>query len=309
MTIAKIKTFPFEITEVDFKDKSTAISNYVKYMFARTQAMFEYSGLPETIPQRMLELYLQSNGNTCIAQHNGELYAFTGGMGGEPDPYYMPTIYTVSNPALNFSKMFKIGVDCVVIPSDSLYMGLFPMFKRYASLMVENDITMRIADINMRITSIISSEDARTAQAAQKYIEDIEKGEMGVVAESALVGAIKTNPYSSSGSSSSLTQLVEYQQYLKAGWFNDIGLQSNYNMKRERINSVEAQLDTDALLPFVQDMLTCRKKGVEQVNKMFGTSISVELGSSWADRHDSGQPENDPVIDDETTEVVENEDA
>ena len=30
-------------------------------------------------------------------------------------------------------------------------------------------------------------------------------------------------------------------------------------------------------------MLTCRKNGIEQVNKVFGTNISVELNSVWED--------------------------
>lgn len=270
----------------NFEDKLTLIREYVGYMLARTQSMFEYSGLPETMPQRALELLLQTNGNVCIAKHNGNVYAFTGGLGGEPDAYYMPTEYVVSNPGLRFSANLKIGKDCVVIPSDSVYMGLLPMFTRYATQMCENDISMRVVDINSRIFSLLSAPDDRTKSAAETYLKNVEAGKLGVIAETAFLDGIKAQPYSSPGQSGQLTDLIEYQQYLKAGWFNDLGLQANYNMKREAINSNEAQLNEDSLLPLVDDMLKRRKEGIEAVNKMFGTNITVDLASSWKDRQE-----------------------
>ena len=290
----------------DFKNKDKSVSAYVGYMLSRTQSMFKYSGLPESIPQRIVELYMQTNGNVCFTKHNEQLYVFTGGLGGEPDEYYMPTIYTVSNPYLKFNKNLKIGVDCVVIPSDSLYIGLLPMYSRYASLMVENDISMRLVDINARIISLISAPDDRTEQAAKSYLKDIEDGKLGVIAETAFLDGVKTQPYASTGSSGRITDLIEYQQYLKAGWFNDLGLQSNYNMKRESINSNEAQLNEDALLPLIDDMLNCRKIGLEKVNAMFGTNITVELASSWSERQEDINPETE---DEENSGQPEKEDS
>ena len=283
----------------DFKNKDKSVGAYVGYMLSRTQSMFKYSGLPESIPQRIVELYMQTNGNACFAKHNEQLYVFTGGLGGEPDEYYMPTIYTVANPYLKFSKNLKIGVDCVVIPSDSLYIGLLPMCSRYASLMVENDISMRLVDINARIISLISAQDDRTEQAAKSYLKDIEDGKLGVIAETAFLDGVKAQPYTTSGAGGRMTDLIEYQQYLKAGWFNDLGLQSNYNMKRESINSNEAQLNEDALLPLIDDMLNCRKIGLEKVNAMFGTNITVELASSWAERQDPEKEDTNPEMEDE----------
>ena len=90
----------------------------------------------------MLELYLQCNGACAIASVNSNLYAFVGGFGGEPDEYYRPTIYTVANPYLKFNKNLKIDDDCVIIPNDSLFIGLLPMFNKYASQLVENDLSM-----------------------------------------------------------------------------------------------------------------------------------------------------------------------
>lgn len=270
-------------TLYDFTDKGRNVDNIISYMLNRTQSMFRYDGLPDTIPERMLELYLQVNGNVCIYKHNNDLYAFTGGLGGEPDPYYMPTIYTIANPALNLSKNLKIDIECVVIPNDSLYVGLLPLFERYASAMTENELSMNIASINSRIISLISADDERTIKSAQKFLDDVITGKYGIIAENAFLDGVKSQPYGSTANSNTLTNLIEYEQYLKASMFNELGLNANYNMKRESINSGESQLNNDMLLPLVDNMLKCREIGVGKINDMYGTEITVSLASSWED--------------------------
>lgn len=288
-------------SEYDFSDKSRCINQHISYMLNRTNSMFKYDGLPDTIPERSLELYLQTNGNVCFYKYNDNLYVFTGGLGGEPDPYYMPTIYTIANPALKLSVNAKIGVDCVVVPNDSLYVGLLPLFSRYASGMTETELSIRLATINSRIIDIISAPDDRTRTSAEKYLEDVVSGKLGVIAENAFLDGIKAQPYGTTGNSNILTNLIELEQYFKASWFNELGLNANYNMKRESINSAESQLNNDALLPLVDDMLSCRERGIKQVNEMFGTEISVSLSSAWEMKeqeleqeleNNSGQPEN-----------------
>ena len=77
---------------------------------------------------------------------------------------------------------------------------------------------------------------------------------------------------------------VSYLQsvkYLKAGKYNEIGLNANYNMKRESINSNESQLNDDMLHPLIDDMLARRREALEEVNAMFGTNITVEFNSAW----------------------------
>ena len=54
-------------------------------------------------------------------------------------------------------------------------------------------------------------------------------------------------------------------------------------MKRESINSNEAQLNDDMLLPLIDDMLKNRQDALDKVNNMFGTDISVEFNSAWED--------------------------
>ena len=269
----------FGCGKYEFQEKEQCIRNYVIYMLDRTQRMFEYTGLPDTIPKRMLELQLQVNGFSCIAEHNGELYAYWGGLGGEPDVYYRPTICVVANPAQRFSKQFTIDEDCVIIRNDAFLYGMMPLFRRYASAMVENDLSFMMASINSRIQALITAPDDATRAAGEKFLEDIVDGKLGVIASNEFLDGLKAQPVQ--GSMRTFTDLIEYQQYLKASWYNEIGLNANYNMKREKLSTTESQMNNDALLPLVDDMLEQRRLGVERINEMFGTNISVDFASSW----------------------------
>lgn len=273
-----------QLGATDFGDKTSAIKYYVRYMLNRSQSMFEYTGLPDTIPQREIELMLQVNGHAAIVPVDGKFYALWGSEGGEVDAYYRPTRYVVANPALNLSASYKIGEECAVIYGDSMHLGLLPMYKRYATLLAENDISIRLSTINTRPIAMISAPDDRTKAAGDKYLADLEAGTPGVLAETGFLDGIRVQPYGTASGKATITQLIELQQYLKAGWYNDIGLQANYNMKRESINSNEAQLNDEALLPLVDDMLTNRQRGLDLANEMYGLNMSVRLKSSWTNR-------------------------
>lgn len=268
----------------DFADKSKNLSTIVAYMLDRTQSMFRWSGLPDTIPQRNLEIILQMNGNACFAEADGKLWAFVGGLGGEPDPYYMPTVCVVANPALKLSRDFKINEDCVIVPNDSLYMGLLPLMNRYGTALVESELSLNVALINSRLVSLIEAMDDRSRDAAQKMLDDIRDGKLGVIGSKTAWedGNIAATPYGQTGNRT-LTDLIETIQYLRASFFNEIGLDANFNMKRESINAGESQLNRDALLPLVDDMLRMRQEGAKKVNAMFGTNITVDYASAWED--------------------------
>lgn len=269
----------------DFKDKEVNVSNNIRYMLARTVRMFRWDGLPESIPARALETYLQTNGNACFAKVNDDVYVFIGGLGGEPNAYYMPTIYTVANPYLRYSANLEIGKNCVVMPNDSSYIGLLPLMSYYCTAMVENRITMNLFDIFSRVMALITTPDDRTYDSAKAFIDDIVRGEYSAMSENQFLDGIKSLPFGQRDGGR-LTDLIEYEQYLKAGMYNELGLNANYNMKRESLTSSETEMDNTSMLPLIDDMLMCRKEFAEKVNEMFELSISVELDSSWKLFHD-----------------------
>lgn len=275
------------LTKYDFKDKSKNLNDYITYMLNRSIVMFKYHNLPDTMPQREIELLLQTNGWGCVCEIDGNLYALNGGLGGVPNAYNMPTEIVISNPYLKFNKTLKVDTDCVIIPNDSMYVGLLPLYNRYCTMLVENDITMVLATVNKRIQNLLSANDDNTVESAKEFLKKVFNGEIGVIAESKLFDSLKVNA-SSVNSTVSMVELFEFEQYVKASLYNEIGLSANYNMKRERLTSAEVETNTDNLYPLVDDMLNQRRKALEKINEMFGTNIEVEFNSSWDNRPFNG---------------------
>lgn len=285
----------------DRKEKDRNTRNQVMYMLDRSLLMFEYHGLPDSIPAIELERLLQSNGFAGITEVQGELYAFYGGLGGEQDVYGRPTTMVISNPALDYNATLTIDEDVILMRNDSMMLGLIPTFAKYCSLLNENEITMALASISQRVNNLISVADDNTASSADKYLKQLEDGKLGYIFESKLFDSLQTNPMNSAGGGS-ISDLIELQQYLKASMYNEIGLNANYNMKRERLNSAEVEMNSDNLYPLVDNMLEHRRIALEQINEKYGTEISVEFNSSWDYRINQGEDIDDEYLEQADTE-------
>lgn len=261
-------------------DKKRSAKAYIKYMLIRLQKMFAYKNLPDTIPREMLELYLMQGGKCFVTEVNSKLYAFQGTIGGEPDPYYRPTLFIVANPALKFNKSLDLWNDGVLMRNDSMWYGLMPLLCRYATMMAENLVTLRSADVMLRVVALLTAPNDATKVAAEEYLRKLEKGQFGVIGENRFMDGIKMqSPPSNNGSY--LTQFIELHQYLKASFYNELGLESNYNMKREAIGRNESAMDRDTLVPLCEEMLRCRQEDISRLNEMYGTDISVDFDSAW----------------------------
>lgn len=292
--------YPDRHAKFDFDtpfDKNELMQSYITYYLDRLQSMFKWSGLPDSIPQKWLEHYLLVNGSCVFIMDGDDLIVTTGQWGGLPDRYYIPTEYIVSNPYVKEAtrKTYTIGEDCVLARNDVYARGLMPMLSKYCSMLVENDISLNLADILSRAMLTISAVDQQQKESVEQWLKKLRKGELSAIGElPQMIGnqdrGINITPFQSVAGT--LTDLIEYHQYLKAGLFNELGLNSNYNMKREAINSNESQLNDDMLHPFIDDMLAMRKEACEAVNEMFGTSISVDFDSAWKDN----ETENEAII-------------
>lgn len=246
--------------------------------------MFEWKNLPKTIPKRDLEFILQSQGYAIIAKDDkGDLYALQGELGGEPNAYYLPTIATIANPAIPYFKTLKIGQDCIILKNDDLYRGLSIYIAKYAALLTSIDISFYWNIINCRTQKLFEADDDNVKDSVKKVLESIELGDkLETVAGKQLFDMLKTHDYTDGATTSTaLKELIEAKQYMIASFYIGVGLNANYNMKRESLNENEINADTDVLVPNVDNMFDCRKDDINDVNEKYGQNISVEISSQW----------------------------
>ena len=270
----------YETAKSYLKDKDQNVNNFIDTMFCKTNEMFTWKNLPETVPQAELEYLLQSNGTMFFTKVGKDFYALLGTLGGQINAYYEPTKYTVANVALNLSKMYDIEKDGVLIRNDLRCNGLIPILSKYASMLTDCEISLNTMSILMRVMFLISASDDKTKKSAEEFMGKILNGNYSIIADSQFFDGIKAQGMTQSFSQL-IPQMIELTQYIKASALNEIGLNANYNMKKERITEQEYTLNIDALMPFAENMLNCRKKAVEKINKMYGLNIEVSLNSVW----------------------------
>lgn len=256
------------------------IKNTIKRKFYRImQAMTEYENLPDTIPKIMLERYMLEYGWTFVTKHDDKLYAFMGGLGGELNEYYIPTLCIVANPYLNFSEEFVIDRDGILCKNDSQMQGMDELFDIYSQLLTENLVTMNMVSIHYRNPGLTVTGNSNTVESAKRFYKKLYDGELDIVFGSTLYDSIKTLPVEKRNDS--LHDLVDYHQYTLSLLYNECGLDANMNMKKERMITSEVGLNHAALHAWTDDMMQMRKENCEKINKMFGTNIKVKLASGW----------------------------
>ena len=270
---------------IQLTDKHKLLKQFKSNQLNKSLTMFDWSGLPETIPQVELEKMLQINGYAVIAEYQGKLYAFQAGFSGQ-DPYNQPTKALVNNPALKNNTTYTIGEDCIVIKNDDMKQGLNGIYEYYGQRLIENQITMLMTDYNLRMPFTISSSDDQTTQSAKMYLKKIIDGSLGVIGEQKLFKALSVTP-TNSKQTATFADLYGYQQFIIAQLNNTIGLATNNNMKRERLTTNEIEVNKNASYPLVDNMLKNRQQAVDAINEMFNVDISVEYSSIWRGINDN----------------------
>ena len=271
----------YKLYQAQIKDKDTAVTSFIARALAQTQSMFVWAGLPDSIPAKELERMLQTGGDVFVTEVENTLYALQGGKGGEVDAYGRPTLYTVANPALKLNKTYTIQTDGVLIDNDPNGDSLLPLLGKYAVLYTDGLISLNTASVLTRITMLISASDDKTRQSAEEFLKKIIDGDFSIIGENAFFKGVQMQTAPTTNSVY-ITQLIELVQYYRASMFNDLGLNANYNMKRERLNLGEVSMNVDVLLPYVDGMLRERTEAAQRINEKYGTEITVKLGSSWA---------------------------
>lgn len=269
---------------------------FYKWLLNKVCACFVINGLPETVNQTFLKTNLIEDGMICVTDFNNHLYACIGDLGGYPDEYYIPVLYTIANPILGSKQVFRRDFDGhtqngVVIfntAEDAMYNdcnagGLYQLINQTATLLADNIISINANQINSRVAAFFTADSEAQAAAGEIILKKMYAGRPYQILRSDLVEKININPMATASTSSNITELVELHNYIISNFMQSIGIRANDLRKRERMITDEINVQNDYLQLSVMEMLASWKKGFDQVNKLYGTEISVTLNPAIID--------------------------
>lgn len=258
-------------------------SKFRKKLINTASSLFDWGNLPETFDVNFLNHELIMNGRIGIISVNSKLYTVRGDVGGEINEYYKPTQYIYANPVLG-SGSPTIGQDIAVIfltsedtaPS-TINGGLCSLIESTASLLADNELSLNVAQKNTRLTLIADADSEATRNSAEQTLKAMYNGEPYKVVNKRMTDTFNVNPLVTVRPAESMRQLIENRQYIWSCFLQELGINSNFNLKRERLTTSEVDLNGECLDTLIDDIERTVLHGVEMTNTLFNTNITFKI--------------------------------
>lgn len=297
-------------------DFDTLYRYYFNWTLSIMNELLIFEGLPDTVEPTFFKWCLYVTGKvTFFRDDNGTLLALNGVPSNEPDIYYIPTNILVTNPRLNKSYNLVRDVDCVEVyctETDKYNFGyiggVYQLLSKTSTMLADNDISINVAQKNTRLLNIIAADDQNTKNSVDVVFKKMYSGEPYAVVQSNLISDLKAVPLTTTSNNSYIVQLVELHQYILSHFYEALGIQTHDNMKKERLITAELNEDPALVRMNIENIYTTVKSGIDKVNEMFGTNITVEINPLII-KNDATQTDQQPDAEQSDTEESEKSDS
>lgn len=232
---------------------------------------WEWTGLPDGIEERHIENQLFSKGMVCFFRDPRMSYmALPCDPGSGVNVYGDPVEYIVSG--FNYHRSIPVD-DCVVIRNNKLALATEPFVYHYVNKLAEAERTM---DVNVKAckTPVIFACDDKDVFTFKQIFRQVDGNVPAIFADRALnldsITAFQT------GVKFLGNELMDYKRSVESDLLTFLGQNNTPVDKKERLITDEAEANDQLIESFADLQLQARKKACEEINSMFGLSVSVK---------------------------------
>lgn len=248
--------------------------------------MFEWEGLPETIPARFLEMILHSKGEVFIGREKEDapLVAAIGSLSGEIDDYSMGTECVAVTPCQSLEGKRNIdiayGINNKTATPDTLLYWL-------SHMLAENDRSMELVSIYARLLPIPKVRDEKDKQMFDELITKLIDGDPKAFASrNALAEALGEDggdilDITDPEQTDKLQYLSRFADDIIKRFYNFYGqpLQTQNKAAQSISDELHGMDSVSFILPL--QMLQCRQALADNINNIFGLEVSVRFSQPW----------------------------
>lgn len=248
--------------------------------------MFEWEGLPETIPARFLEMILHSKGEVFVGREKEDapLVAAIGSLSGEIDNYSMGTECVAVTPCQSLEGKRNIdiayGINNKTATPDTLLYWL-------SHMLAENDRSMELVSIYARLLPIPKVRDEKDKQMFDELITKLIDGDpkafasRNALAEALGEGGGNILDITDPEQTDKLQYLSRFADDIIKRFFNFYGqpLQTQNKAAQSISDELHGMDSVSFILPL--QMLQCRQALADNINKIFGLDVSVRFSQPW----------------------------
>lgn len=264
-------------------DESAILNNrtYVQYVNRLTElaiSMFEWSGLPESVDSRYIELHLFSNG--CVVYFDDEVMGnlcldctYNGGL----DVYGYPILRRAYSSYNGYNRLLK-NSNSVIIWNNLLHIPSEADIRAYARRLWMLD---RIIDVNANAqkTPILVQGNEKQRLSLINLYKEYDGNAPVIFGDSSL------NTEGLKSISTGAPYIADRIYELKTQIWNEaltyLGI-SNINIqKKERLITDEVTRNQGGTVASRYSRLEARRQAIERINDMFGTNIKVNYREDY----------------------------
>lgn len=187
----------------------------------------------------------------------------------------------------------KRSIEPILIkaPETLPYSVIYGFILRTAEQLQNIDISLRSLLRTVRAMIFITAKNEQIKAAAEILLKRLYNGETDIVFTSDILDSLQIQfAPTAANAASIMNELKEQYQFANAQFFHAIGVNSNYNLKRERLNSAEIDLNEQALIVNIKDIFDSWKKGFESVAKLYPDfNIIPRLSGVWAANEETAE--------------------
>lgn len=251
------------------------IMDYYRRLRMLAVSMFDWKGLPESVNIRYLEASLFETGRCLFFKDKSEkglsYLALKCTIAKELNVYMEPTNFiAISN---NYSQEYSIS-DSVLIRNnyDSLPTAVTVMLFSQRLGNAERSIDV---NVNAQKTPVLILVDDKQRLTLKNIYSQYEGNEPVIFGNSTinpnLFTVLKTDaPFVAD-------KLMLYKHNILNECLTFLGINNANTDKKERLITDEAQANNQVISASADAMLATRQQAAEQINKMFGLNITVQL--------------------------------
>lgn len=252
-----------------------------------TQAVFNMlkcEGFDDEKQEVAFKQNLLLGGRVCFFEHNGKMYNLDFSDAGKIG-VYNNQIYNVRvvNPILTNLPVFVDGDTCKCVyltENDRLRedFGLSDLIIKTAKQLADNDISIECLQFVKRMPSLFVAKNDNAYKGITVILDKIRKGVTNLVVKTSLNEFVER--VDTTNHNTPLNEFTEYQQYIIGTFYNCIGVNANWNTKRERVSATETNVNSETADYNLLHICDYVSKQLDKVNGMFGTNYKISVNVS-----------------------------
>lgn len=272
------------------KDRDRKLAYYNNLLLTNC-SMFNYTGFPDTVDTRFIELYLCQNGACGFGKtENGDLIVTESEPCGKPNAYSLGTKIIGATPVGRYEG--TIGIDAAYGLNNRL--GTPDLDILWTSEMLsEIDKSLNFNVLYSRCNPVPIVDDEKQKNAIETVLQNMFSGKLVSIISSNILKKYETGKsgidvlnISDVSNADKLQYLTHIKDDIKRDFYTTYGQCTNGTgkMAQQTREEITGNQSISFIIPL--EKLEERKKMCDMVNAVFGLDTSVDFSEAWKIEYD-----------------------